>query len=88
MRELDERRGLTEAIAKALEAPRDPTRVIHEREVLVRQRVFSIAMGYEDTNDSTTLRIDPALKASSGRLPETSDDFASGAYVAEQRVLE
>lgn len=77
LRELDERYGLSEAVAKTLGDPRDPTRVIHECGVLVRQRIFSIAMGYEDTNDSTTLRSDPALKASSGRLPETSGDLAS-----------
>jgi hypothetical protein len=76
-RELDERHGLTEAMAKALDDPRDPSRVIHELRTLLRQRIFSIAMGYEDTNDSTTLRSDPALKVSSGRLPETSGDLAS-----------
>jgi hypothetical protein len=76
-RELDERHGLTEAVAKALDDPRDPSRVTHELRTLLRQRIFSIAMGYEDTNDSTTLRTDPALKASSGRLPETSGDLAS-----------
>jgi len=77
LRELDGRYGLSETIAKTLEDPRDPSRVIHEFGVLVRQRIFSIAMGYEDTNDSTTLRSDPALKAASGRLPETSGDLAS-----------
>jgi hypothetical protein len=76
-RELDERHGLTEAVAKALDDPRDPSRVTHGLRTLLRQRIFSIAMGYEDTNDSTTLRTDPALKASSGRLPETSGDLAS-----------
>jgi hypothetical protein len=77
LRELDRRHGLTEAMAKALDDPRDPGRVIHELRTLLRQRVFCIAMGYEDTNDSTTLRSDPALKASSGKLPETSGDLAS-----------
>ena len=77
LRELDERHGLTEAMTKALDDPRDPSRVTHELRTLLRQRIFSIAMGYEDTNDSTTLRTDPALKASSGRLPETSGDLAS-----------
>jgi hypothetical protein len=77
LRELDERHGLTEAMTKALDDPRDRSRVTHELRTLLRQRIFSIAMGYEDTNDSTTLRTDPALKASSGRLPETSGDLAS-----------
>jgi len=39
MRELDDRYKISEAIAKALEDPRDPARVIHEREALVKQRV-------------------------------------------------
>src|SRR5215212_9531237 len=29
---------------------------------LIRQRVFQIASGYEDQNDSNTLRADPLLK--------------------------
>ena len=35
---------------------------------LIRQRVFQIACGYEDANDSNTLRCDPALKAAWERL--------------------
>jgi hypothetical protein len=77
LRELDGRYGLTDAVAKTLQDSRDPSKIIHELRTLVRQRIFSIAMGYEDTNDSTTLRSDPALKVSSGRLPETSGDLAS-----------
>jgi hypothetical protein len=75
--EVDKRYGLTRMIAGVLDDPRDPAKVIHEIKALVKQRIFSIAMGYEDTNDSTTLRKDPALKTMSGRLPETSGDLAS-----------
>jgi hypothetical protein len=77
LRELDERYGLTTGAACSLHDPRDPTRVIHELKTMLKQRIFSIAMGYEDTNDSTTLRSDPALKTASSRLPETSLDLAS-----------
>ncbi len=77
LRELDERYGLTAGVARSLHDPRDPSRVIHELRTMLKQRIFSIAMGYEDTNDSTTLRSDPALKTISGRLPETSGDLAS-----------
>jgi hypothetical protein len=65
LRELDGCYGLTDAVAKTLQDSRDPSKIIHELRTLVRQRIFSIAMGYEDTNDSTTLRSDPALKVSS-----------------------
>lgn len=77
LRELDKRYGLTAGIVDSLHDPRDPSRVIHEMKTLLKQRIFSIAMGYEDTNDSTTLRRDPTLKTISGRLPETSLDLAS-----------
>lgn len=77
LREVDRRYGLTEALARCLDDPRDPDRLTHELTTLVRQRLFSIALGYEDTNDAATLRRDPALKAMSGRLPESNDDLAS-----------
>jgi hypothetical protein len=44
---------------------------------LVRQRIFQIACGYEDQNDSNTLRSDPLLKLVCGSLPETGTDLAS-----------
>ena len=44
---------------------------------LVRQRVFQIACGYEDQNDSDTLRSDPLLKLICGSLPETDGNLAS-----------
>src|SRR5215207_3467218 len=44
---------------------------------LVRQRVLQIACGYEDQNDSDTLREDPLLKLCCGSLPESGEDLAS-----------
>ena len=49
----------------------------HSREMLVRQRVFQIACGYEDQNDADTLRTDPLLKLVCGQLPATGQDLAS-----------
>jgi hypothetical protein len=74
---IDQRYGLSEAVAESLRDPRHPSWVIHELRSLVKQRIFSIALGYDDTNDATTLRSDPALKTISGSLPETSVDLAS-----------
>jgi hypothetical protein len=54
---------------------RGPVR--HRLELLVRQRVFQIACGYEDQDDADTLRTDPLLKLVCGRLPETGPDLAS-----------
>jgi hypothetical protein len=77
LRELDERYGLTEGAAGSLIDSRHPSWVIHELKTLVKQRIFSIALGYDDNNDAATLRSDPALKVTAGRLPENLLDLAS-----------
>lgn len=51
--------------------------VQHSLEALVRQRVFQIAAGYEDQNDSDSLRTDPLLKLVCGILPESGQELAS-----------
>jgi hypothetical protein len=43
----------------------------------VRQRIFQIACGYEDQNDSDSLREDPLLKTLCSSLPESGADLAS-----------
>ena len=77
LRELDGRYGITEGAARCLDDPRHRSWVIHDLKTLIKQRIFSIALGYEDTNDATTLRSDPALKTMTERLPESSLDLAS-----------
>jgi hypothetical protein len=47
--------GLSKLIA-LLDDERHPCRIVHELVALVRQRLFAIAMGCEDTNDAETLR--------------------------------
>jgi Transposase DDE domain group 1 len=49
----------------------------HSLASLVKQRVFQIACGYEDQNDSDTLRQDPLLKMVCGSLPDGGPDLAS-----------
>jgi hypothetical protein len=44
---------------------------------LLKQRVYQIACGYEDQNDSVFLRSDPLLKLVCGALPESGEDLAS-----------
>ena len=43
---------------------------------LVRQRVFQIACGYEDQNDSETLREDPLFKVACSSMPESGELLA------------
>ena len=43
----------------------------------MRQRVFAIAQGYEDSNDAAALAKDPAFKIMAGKAPESAGDLAS-----------
>ena len=49
----------------------------HSLKALVKQRVFQIACGYEDQNDSNSLREDPLLKLLCGSMPQSGADLAS-----------
>jgi hypothetical protein len=73
----DQRTGICQAVAEAINDPRDPAKVQHPVLDLVRERVYAIALGYEDANDLDRLRQDPALKLACGRLPRTGEDLAS-----------
>jgi hypothetical protein len=75
--QLDRRLRLTERVAAVLQDPRLAERIQHPLLDLVRQRVYQIAAGYEDANDATALRGDPALKVAVGRTPESDPDLAS-----------
>lgn len=52
----DRQLGLTAQVASCLPDHRAPNRIAHSMVSLVRQRVFAIAMGYEDLNDHHALR--------------------------------
>jgi hypothetical protein len=73
---VDSELGLCEAISEHVPEWRK-RRGRHPLASLVRQRVFQIACGYEDQNDSDTLREDPLLKLVCGSLPESGRDLAS-----------
>ena len=63
LRELDERLGLTAGLGKLVADVRDGRYVSHRVVDLLRQRIYQIAAGYEDANDATLLRNDPAMRA-------------------------
>ena len=73
LRQVDRQLGLTQALADSIADPRDPAKITHERRTLLAQRIFGIALGYEDLNDHETLRHDPlfAILAEQRPAPET-----------------
>jgi len=66
LRQVDERLGLTQQMAALLDDARAPSRRHHERVEQVRQRVYQIALGYEDCNDADQLRHDAVLQLACG----------------------
>ena len=77
LRLLDDRLGVTEALAAALPDSRDVSRVQHSQLDLVRQRVYGIACGYEDGNDASRLRFDPTQLLLLGRDPLAGEPLGS-----------
>jgi Transposase DDE domain group 1 len=76
LRQVDQRVGLL-VLSAALPVPRDRRYVEHPLVELLRQRVYGIALGYEDCNDATTLRRDPVLKACCDLDPLSDYNLAS-----------
>ena len=60
--------GLVDRFAMCFKDGRLQDRVVHQVRALVGQRVFGVALGYEDVNDHDELRHDPVLGALSGCL--------------------
>lgn len=77
LRQLDERLGLAGRVAALLPDLRAPERIVHSRVEQVRQRLFQIALGYEDQNDADALRHDPLWRTSCDRLPDDARGLSS-----------
>ncbi len=75
--EADYALGLTDALAAEIVDDRQAGKIEHDIDEILRQRVFSIAAGYEDGNDAARLRGDPAIKLACGRSPLGGADLAS-----------
>ena len=61
LREVEERVGIIRQFARCFSDHRDYRFIEHTVEELVAQRVYGLALGYEDLNDHDELRHDPLL---------------------------
>lgn len=73
LRRVDERIGLTSAVAAVFGDRRRPGSVTHGIREMVAQRLYGLCCGWEDVCDHNTLRHDMALQTAVGR----ADDLAS-----------
>ena len=69
--------GLTKRLAACFHDERRPHLIEHEVATLVGQRVFGIALGYEDLNDHDELRHDPMLAVLSGKLAAKREEHCA-----------
>ena len=58
--------GLTKRIASTINDPRCKGKIDHEVGDILRQRVYGLALGYEDLNDHSSLRKDTAIQTAVG----------------------
>ena len=68
--------GLMGRFASCFEDARRQEQIEHEVVTLVSQRVFGIALGYEDLNDHDDLRHDPVMAVLMGKLAARRKDCA------------
>lgn len=93
LREADRRLGLLDALDRVIPDPRNPQLITHSQRSLLAQRIFGIALGYEDLNDHTQLRHDPLWQALAERAPDPQQPLASASTLcrlenrARRRVL-
>lgn len=67
LREVDRRLNVLPRLAKCFVDARSPILVKHSVEQLVAQRVYGLALGYEDLNDHEQLRQDPVMRVLAGK---------------------
>ena len=67
LRAVDRQIGLLKRVAACFRDARDPERVEHALPELLAQRIYALALGYEDLNDHEELRRDPLLGLLAGK---------------------
>ena len=68
--------GMMDRFARCFHDERRAKLIEHEVATLVGQRVFGIALGYEDLNDHDELRHDPMMAVLAGKLAARREDCA------------
>jgi len=76
LKRTDEAIGLIDRLAGCFSDGRDQGAIEHSVRTLIGQRVFGMALGYEDLNDHESLRHDPVFGALMGKLAAKRADCA------------
>lgn len=77
LREVDAKFKFIEQFASCFDDHRSPHLTVHSLQELLSQRIFGIALGYEDLNDHEELRHDPLMAVLAGKInPVLPEGFA------------
>src|SRR5499426_1547205 len=91
LKEVEARRKIIKQFAACFTDHRNPKLIEHTVEDLVGQRIYGVALGYEDLNDHDLLRRDPLLAAAVGKIdPEGQErrrEADRGAALAGKSTL-
>ena len=74
LREVEAKAGILRRFAACFDDFRDPELIEFSVEELLKQRIFALALGYEDLNDHEQLRRDPLLAVLVGRKDPLGED--------------
>jgi hypothetical protein len=77
LREVDRRLGLVDHLDAVIPDPRSQALITHQQSTMLRQRIFAIALGYEDGNDHQSLRDDPLMQLVSEQDIDPDQPLAS-----------
>jgi hypothetical protein len=80
LRQVDAGLGLTRRLAACFTDGREQRYVDHTVPQLVAQRVYGLALGYEDLNDHARLRLDPLLAVACEKRDPTGQDRFNPAH--------
>lgn len=74
LREVEERMRIIDRFAQCFTDHRDPDLIEHSVVELVAQRIYGLALGYEDLNDHDNLRHDPLMALLVGKRDPSGKD--------------
>ena len=76
LQEADSKMNLLARFSQCFMDRRNPVLIEHSIEQMIRQRVYALALGYEDLNDHEQLRQDPLWSALAGKAQPGSEPLA------------
>lgn len=80
LRQVDGNLGMTQGLAQCFYDTRDPLYVDHSVAQLLAQRIYGLALGYEDLNDHQRLRLDPLLATACNKRDPLGEDRFNPAH--------